>query len=113
MRRLFSQASFELKFALLKDEDANPRIIRYVLVALEFRHSNLETVLLSVMQKFVSCGNIVRRGVLLLQPSVTGQILILGGLACRGTLWFTQDRGSQLYFCVRSIQDLRRYTTDF
>ena len=40
-----------------KDEDAKPRKIRYVFVALEFRHSNLE-MLLRVMQKLVSYGRL-------------------------------------------------------
>ena len=42
---------------LPKDEDAKPRKIRYVFVALEFRHSNLE-MLLRVMQKLVSYGRL-------------------------------------------------------
>ena len=40
-----------------KDEDAKPRKIRYVFVALEFRHSNLE-MLLREMQKLVSYGRL-------------------------------------------------------
>ena len=40
-----------------KAEDAKPRKIRYVFVALEFRHSNLE-MLLRVMQKLVSYGRL-------------------------------------------------------
>ena len=40
-----------------KDKDAKPRIIRYVFVALKFRHSNME-ILLKVMQKLVSYGRL-------------------------------------------------------
>ena len=40
-----------------KDEDAKPRIIRYVNTALEFKHLNLE-ILLRAMQKFVSYGRL-------------------------------------------------------
>ena len=40
-----------------KDEDAKPRKIRYVFVALEFRYSKLE-MLLRVMQKLVSYGRL-------------------------------------------------------
>ena len=46
-----------------KDENAKPRIIRYVFVALEFGHSNLE-ILLRVMQKYVRYGQIEWRDVL-------------------------------------------------
>ena len=35
---------------------------------------------------------------------------LLGGTRWMRYSW-TRDRGSQLYFCVRSIQDLRSYTT--
>ena len=48
-------SSRNLRFS--KDEDAKPRKIRYVFVALEFRHSNLE-MLLRVMQKLVSYGRL-------------------------------------------------------
>ena len=40
-----------------KDEEAKPRKIRYVFVALEFRHSNLE-MLSRVMKKLMSYGRL-------------------------------------------------------
>ena len=52
---MLEASSRNLRFP--KDKDAKPRIIRYVFVALKFRHSNME-ILLKVMQKLVSYGRL-------------------------------------------------------